>query len=182
MSNENRYDEGYKEGLINRVARRHYFYGKRKAPPVDEYAQGKEDGEAYNKARDENKSSLIKDEDYRNFLLLVAEINGSNSIDKVSEILSVSWRTGGMCGGSCWGDKADRAVTADDPEELTDLDKILEKVAPTISFLKYKNLYSDIVHSDDYTENEYYGNYYNYTVRYVLLSELYLALKDRGMI
>lgn len=183
MSNENQYDDGYKQGLIDSASRRHSYsyYGKKEIKPIDAYSQGKEDAERH-KSRDETKSELIKDEGYRNFLMSVAEIHDSTDVSKVSEVLSVSWRTGGMCGGSCWGDSADRAVTADDPEELVELDKILEKVAPNISFLKYKNLCSEIVHSASYTQNEYYGNYYTYAVHYVLLSELYSALKDRGMI
>lgn len=183
MSSENQYDEGYKQGLIN-VAERRYtysYYGKKKASPSNAFEQGVEDAERH-KSRDVKQSALLSDESYRSFLEKIAEISGSENISSVSECMSVQWRTGGMCGGNCWGDEADSPVSADDPEELTELDKILEKVAPDISFLKYKNLCSQIVRSHDYTENEYYGNYYEYSVRYVLLSELYQALKERGMI
>jgi hypothetical protein len=182
MIYKNTYDDGYDQGLVNRALRRDpILFVKKEPKPADPYAQGKEDAERYN-GRDETKSALIKDNGYQKFLMSIAEIHGHTNIGNRSEILSVNWRTGGMCGGSCWGDKADLPVTADDPKELTELDRILEKIAPNTSFLAYKNLCNDIIHSDSYIQNEYYGNYYTYAVRYVLLSELYLTLKNRGMI
>lgn len=95
--------------------------------------------------------------------------------------LEVSWTTGGMTGGSCWGGEH-YAVEPDMPEELVDLDKILALVCPNISFLQYKALCATLVKTESYTDSEYYGNYYNKIQKILFVDDLYSYLKTHKML
>lgn len=95
--------------------------------------------------------------------------------------IEVSWTTGGMTGGSCWGGEH-RAVDPDMPEELVDLDKILALVCPNISFLQYKALCATLVKTESYTDSEYYGNYYNKIKKILFIDDLYSYLKTNKML
>ena len=55
--------------------------------------------------------------------------------------------------------------------EFDDVDTVLTKICPTLSFLQYKQLMK-IVTRDEYSENEYYGNCTNYTYKKVKLRDL----------
>ena len=177
----NKYDEGYNTGLQDSCVRRSYYvysnhyHTTNKTAADPDFSAGLTDAHQA-KQRDSNKSDLAKDENYQKFLSLVKEVVGSKI-----EYIEVHWCTGGMTGGSCWGDDP-QPRESDQPEELTQLDQIIEKVSPDISFLKYKNLCAEIVHTDTYTQNEYYGNSYNYIAKFVLMHELYEALKARKLL
>ena len=95
--------------------------------------------------------------------------------------IQVDWTTGGMTGGSCWGGDL-YAVDPDPPEELVDLDKILTLVCPNISFLQYKALCSELVKTESYTNNEYYGNYYNKVQKILFIDDLYSYLTKHKML
>jgi hypothetical protein len=90
----------------------------------------------------------------------------------------VSWVSGGMCGGNCWGDNADSEVSAEAEPELTKLDELLELVAPRMTIKQYKKLLADVVQRDDRSDYEYYGNYTTYGVKRVQFDTLYQALQD----
>lgn len=95
------------------------------------------------------------------------------------------WVSGGTGGGSCWdnGDE-DRhyAISGEPPQELVDLDKILEAVAPNISFIQYRVLERTCVETSSYSEDEYYGNCTNYGVKECCLEKLYVALVERKIL
>jgi hypothetical protein len=91
------------------------------------------------------------------------------------------WVVGGMSGGSCWGDDADKPISAHAEPEFVDLDNLLTLICPNISFLQYKSILN-IVESKDDRENEYYGNYTEYEVKYISLGSLYNKLKDLNVI
>lgn len=95
--------------------------------------------------------------------------------------LSVEWRTGGVTGGNCWGDHADRAVESEREPEFEGLDEILAKLCPQISFLQYKVLCKNVVKYSEKQESEYYGNYYDYSVKSVDLAELEKYLKRHDL-
>lgn len=177
----NKYDQGYEAKTERMASQVHDSYWKKKEEDDwdAEYKAGAKDAEA-RKPRNKVKSFVANDTDYQSFLAKIATALGLKEIRE--EYVSVDWVTGGMTGGNCWGDSADRAVSADPPAELEDLDRILEAVSPDISFLKYKNLCAEIVRTHEYTNSEYYGNYYEHMVKYVLFQDLYDALKKRGMI
>jgi hypothetical protein len=94
--------------------------------------------------------------------------------------IQISWRTGGMSGGSCWGSEADQPVSAEPEPEFEDLDKVLELIKPDLTFLQYKALTRALIQTDNHTESEYYGNYYENTYKFVNLKQLYDYFLDQG--
>lgn len=122
---------------------------------------------------------------YEQFKAEVSKINGVYLDKKLrylsaGDYISVQWCTGGMTGGSCWGTEADHEVSADREPELTALDAILLKYRPAIGFLEYKILNNELVKVHTYTNNEYYGNYYHYSEKYVNLKDLYQYMGRQG--
>ena len=107
--------------------------------------------------------------------------------DKVEEgeFIQASWVTGGMSGGSCWDDGSEDhhyGVSSSPEPEFDALDTILEKLYPEITFMIYKRMAQDLIKTSEYTDNEYYGNYYEYTVKYVDLKDLYKFLQEKGKV
>lgn len=97
------------------------------------------------------------------------------------EKLEIDWTTGGMTGGSCWGDDANQAVEAEPEPEFSDLDKVLEVLCPNISFLQYKKLCAEVVERDSDTNHEYYGNYYYKGIKRVHLKKLKSFLEENKL-
>lgn len=92
------------------------------------------------------------------------------------------WITGGDWGGNCWSDE--RTGYGPDPEqepEFTELDVILEKIAPSISFIQYKLLMSKVVY-DSHTEYEYYGNHTQYGIKEINIDDVWNFLKEKGYV
>lgn len=94
----------------------------------------------------------------------------------------VTWTTGGMCGGNCWGDDADSPVEAEPEPDLDKLDELLESVAPQMTIKQYKQLRSQVVDMDTRSDYEYYGNYTTYGFKRVNFEKLYRTLKEMGVI
>jgi hypothetical protein len=57
----------------------------------------------------------------------------------------------------------------------------MEALCPDLSFLKAHKLMG-LIKCDSYTDNEYYGNYFHYGVKYVDLRELYDAFVELGVL
>ncbi len=93
----------------------------------------------------------------------------------------IEWTVGGLTGGSCWGSSADHAVNAEEEPAFIELDTILEELCPQITFLQYKNLCNNLIETTKYTENQYYGNYYNKRIKSINLGELEKYLKERNL-
>ena len=92
---------------------------------------------------------------------------------------------GGASGGSCWGGTASSYSTGREANEaeVLEFDRLLEEIAPNITFLKYKNLMNSIHWSTtEYYDNEYYGNYTKYGYKYIDCDQLYKDLSDAGII
>lgn len=103
---------------------------------------------------------------------------------KTGDYIKESWITGGMGGGSCWDDgETDNhyAIENEQEPELTGLFTIMEAISPDLSFLKARKL-MELIKYDNYTDNEYYGNYYHFGVKYVDLRELYDAYVNMGFL
>ncbi len=98
------------------------------------------------------------------------------------DFLYAEWNIGGMGGGDCWGGVADRYTTNEVPGDLEDIDKVLEAVAPNISFIQYKRIIADVVKTGDYSRHEYYGNSSDYVYKTCRIRDLYDALKSRGLL
>lgn len=92
--------------------------------------------------------------------------------------IEVRWIIGGMDGGNCWGGEPSRISTEEEPEDEF-LTELLEKVAPSITFLKFKRLLkAGLYEGYEETIREYYGNYTEYQHRDLKLDELYKRLRD----
>lgn len=133
---------------------------------------------------------------YDDFLQLLSELKISvvddiktdpyrsrKNLDPKAPYLQVQWHTGGMSGGNCWDSSEPRPYTSDEqPPELGDLDKVLERLQPSITFLQYKKLCSQLLITGSYSHNEYYGNSSDYAYKAVSVPELYAYCKDQGWI
>lgn len=94
------------------------------------------------------------------------------------DYIMIRYEVSGAQGGSCWGGEP-QSYTNDGPRpEFTNLDKFLEQVCPTISFLQYRRILSMVKTKID-SHNEYYGNYTNYEIKQLSIVELYEYLKDK---
>lgn len=100
---------------------------------------------------------------------------GKQSIPSIRE----KWCIGGMTGGDCWGGNANSFVSADSEPDYCGLDELLLEVAPSTTFLQYKKILS-CEKEYEYTDHEYYGNYTEYKVKYILIKDLYDILKKFG--
>jgi hypothetical protein len=85
----------------------------------------------------------------------------------------VTWITGGQCGGNCWGDHAEHAVSGEPEPNMELLDQFLDEVCPNLTARQYRQLLSEIVHRDSYTDYEYYGNYTDRGKKVVWFDKLY---------
>ena len=95
----------------------------------------------------------------------------------------IKWSTGGQGGASCWDEgPAQYYATEGSPQpEFEELDKILEVVCPNIGFLQYKRICREVVKDQRYSDSDYYGNYDNYAIKYVMMKDLYNALNSRNL-
>jgi len=98
-------------------------------------------------------------------------------ITETFDIYPVTWTTGGLTGGNCWGGSANEPVEAEPEPELTVLDDILLDVFPSLTFMQFRVLMrEDIVKVTTGTDSEYYGNYYRYSKKELDVDALYRAL------
>lgn len=91
------------------------------------------------------------------------------------------WCVGGRSGGSCWdeGSPDYYSISADDEPEDEYLDEILEAFCPDITFLQYKRLLKNGLYEvKEWTQSEYYGNYYEYKSKTLALNVLFDGLKS----
>lgn len=88
------------------------------------------------------------------------------------------YETGGYSGGSCWDDSDPQPYTEEPPKDrFKVLELVLEKLKPNITFLQYKKIES-MIHDNEETEYEYYGNSTDWKVEYIILSELEAFLNE----
>lgn len=109
----------------------------------------------------------------------ISEILDRSYID---DKLQISWTTGGLTGGNCWGDSADTPVQPESEPDFYDLDKVLEALCPNISFLQYKKLCASVVElSNKSDSSDYYGNVYYQSVKTVKLDKLKKYLEENNL-
>ena len=102
-----------------------------------------------------------------------------NSPHHDGKLYSESWSEGGHWG-DCWGNEG--TISGEAPKEFDELDNLLEKICPNISFLQYKKLVAECVTLDEYGESGYYGTY-EHRARYICdLNSLYNWLKNHNLI
>ena len=84
-----------------------------------------------------------------------------------------------MSGGSCWDNSNPQPYVSDDKEpHFEELDTILEELRPNLTFLQFRKLAREHIHSHTFTENEYYGNCTHYAVKFVVIDELKKFIED----
>ena len=96
-------------------------------------------------------------------------------------ILEIEWVTGGESGGNCWGEDLARPVEGDEEPAFDELNEALEYFASAITYLHYLDL-TKLFELDSRTNNEYYGNYYIYTIKKITLDNLYNFLAKHDYI
>lgn len=77
----------------------------------------------------------------------------------------------GYSGGSCCGDKPTYFTKELPKDHLQVLDLVLQELCPKISYLQYKSI-SRLIHSNEETDWNYYGNTDDWYCEYIILSEL----------
>lgn len=95
------------------------------------------------------------------------------------EIRSKNWTTGGMWG-DCWGNEG--TVSPEPVAPFTELDEILLKVCPNLSYLEYKVMSDKLIHQANKTSYGYYGSYEEYSYWYINAEELYDYLYEKNII
>lgn len=104
---------------------------------------------------------------------------------KIDDYLYAEWTKGGEGGGSCWDDGTDDPhypISAEKEPDFDCFDKVLLCIVPNISYLQHKVLTSAVLRIDEYTQNEYYGNYTVYGTKKVILKDLYDKLSEMNLI
>lgn len=90
-------------------------------------------------------------------------------------LVSYSWRSGGLTGGSCYGDVANRGVESEPEDDFSLLDDFLEKHIPDLKFKDYRKI-TKLIKYGEYERGEYYGNYTRFSYKYILIDDLVKVL------
>jgi hypothetical protein len=105
--------------------------------------------------------------------------------------ISISVRTGGASGGSCWDTGDDPGAEPYDTRETAEFSKLKPYIEHILFYILGHNhlLYDikqlvdeipyNIIHEDTYTNYEYYGNYDDYSFMWVTLWDLYKYMNDK---
>ena len=93
------------------------------------------------------------------------------------KLYSQSWCTGG-CWNDCWGGR--HPASAEEPPAFVELEELLEKVAPHLTFLQYKRIERECVSTHSYHESDYYGGGVGRCQWVCDLEKLYEILHDYG--
>ena len=92
-------------------------------------------------------------------------------------VIYSKYKTGGYSGGNCLNNASPKYQKQDEPEnKFIVLDLVLAELTPNISYLQYR-LISKLIHTNEESENEYYGNCTDYKIEYIVLSELIKLLE-----
>jgi hypothetical protein len=100
--------------------------------------------------------------------------NGLNGV-----LTSNSWTTGGTWG-DCWGGKGE--CDAEPQPEFEEFDRLIERVAPNITFMKYKKLYNECVEILNDYECDYYGGRRTKAYYSCDLKKLYDMMEEMNLI
>ena len=84
--------------------------------------------------------------------------------------------TGGVDGGTCWEDSDPQRFAEEPPKDRYKvIELVLSILMPKITFIEYKQVEA-LMHTNDETECQYYGNEDDKRVEYIILSELLVLL------
>ena len=93
-------------------------------------------------------------------------------------VIYMRWETGGVSGGSCWDNSNPQPYTTDGEPSFKVLDLVLKELYPDISYLMFKGI-EKLINSNEETDWEYYGNCTEFSIKYIVLSELIDYLEER---
>lgn len=97
------------------------------------------------------------------------------STDIKTPVIYMRWESEGRPG-SCWDDENTVNETYyNEKPKFKVLDIVLSKIAPEISYLKYKEV-ENLIKESSVNDSGYYGNYSVYSHNYIILDELYELL------
>jgi len=91
-----------------------------------------------------------------------------------------SWSLGGSWN-DCWGNTGSISPETP-PEGMSELDDLLEKVSPSITFLQYKKIMNECVSVHEYSDHDYYGGCTYHNQYQLNVSCLYNYLVDKGLL
>lgn len=131
------------------------------------------------KIESEIQASLADEDVLLRYLL---EQNEYNFYIKNNADIKVEWTTGGITGGNCYGDRADRSLDADLEPEFRTLDDILLLLSPNITYLQHKMLCREIIYQTTSGYSDYYGNYTNTAIKSFNISNLINYLLKHNLI
>jgi hypothetical protein len=92
------------------------------------------------------------------------------------ELFSVRWIAGGMHGGDCWGARPYR-MDPDPEPDIEALDTLLEEIGVS---LKEGRQLLGMFERGDYEDGGYYGNYTDYSYKFVSYATIYDKLVEFG--
>lgn len=100
--------------------------------------------------------------------------------DGITELLVyMRWETGGMCGGGYHDyDHLHRYESSECKPQFKVLDMILKELYPNITFLQFREIEGCIVSTDSSDYPDYYGNFDEYGIEYIKLSDLLQLLES----
>lgn len=122
---------------------------------------------------------------------------GSNNYQTIMELetlinsvyshgaVGVIWQTGGSEGGHVWQKRNESQPYTSDSEKPNNdvIDYILEHTVPTLSFIQYRSMMKSLTqHQDNIHESEYYGNFKDYAIAYIMLKDIALVLDNMNIL
>lgn len=93
-------------------------------------------------------------------------------------VIYCRYASGGRRGGSCWTTSNPQRYERDTPKDkMKVLDLVLKELKPEITFLQFREI-EKLIHTNEETELEYYGNSTDFKIEYIILSELISVLEN----
>lgn len=98
---------------------------------------------------------------------------------KTKYMYSEDWSGGGTWG-NCWGEEG--SISADEPNNFDELDNLLQKICPNITYLQYKKIEKECVDIEESYEHDYYGGTEQRNRWRCDMEKLYQLLKEMNFI
>lgn len=116
--------------------------------------------------------------DYGNIQL---QYTNGVSYSYYDEELTLSCQTGEDSGGNCWGGSATYSAIHNPPQEFTMLEFLLLEINPDLKLRDFKVI-KNLVHFEERSSREYYGNGRYYNDLSISKENLLTALKDLNIL
>jgi hypothetical protein len=101
------------------------------------------------------------------------------SIKKDNTLRSQTWCSGGSWG-DCWGNSG--SCSTEDPVSFVELDNLLERICPNLTFLQYKKIERECVEVETDYNYDYYGGCQHDSYYKCDLKKLYEIMIEMGLI